>query len=94
MTLDEEMKIWEERSNDEFGKILQAIKELTKDYFVAEEDEFGINSMPLDVYIAQYSVFGRRKSIALNVRNLLENYDILGNDEGIDNLMKELEELA
>ena len=94
MSLDDEMKLWEDRSNDEFGKVLQAIKELTKDYFVAEEDEFGINSMPLDVYIAQYSVFGKRKSIALNVRDLLENYDILGNDEGIDNLMKELEELA
>ena len=94
MTLDEEMKIWEERSNDEFGKVLHAIKELTKDYFVAEEDEFGINSIPLDVYIAQYSVFGRRKSIALNIRNLLENYDILGNDEGVDNLVKELEDLA
>lgn len=94
MTLDEEMKIWEERSNDEFGKVLHAIKELTKDYFVAEEDEFGINSTPLDVYIAQYSVFGRRKSIALNIRNLLENYDILGNDEGVDNLVKELEDLA
>ena len=94
MTLDEEMKLWEERSNDEFGKVLHAIKELTKDYFVAEEDEFGINSIPLDIYIAQYSVFGRRKSIALNIRNLLENYDILGNDEGVDNLVKELEDLA
>lgn len=94
MSLDDEMKLWEDRSNDEFGKVLQAIKELTKDYFVAEEDEFGINSMPLDVYIAQYSVFGMRKSIALNVRDLLENYDILGNDEGVDNLVKELEELT
>ena len=94
MNIDEEMKLWEERSNDEFGKVLHAIKKLTKDYFVAEEDEFGIKSMPLDIYIAQYSVFGRRKSIALNIRDLLENYDILGNDEGVDNLMKELEDLA
>ena len=94
MSLDDEMKLWEDRSNDEFGKVLQAIKELTKDYFAAEEDEFGISSIPLDVYIAQYSVFGMRKSIALNVRDLLENYDILGNDEGVDNLVKELEELA
>ena len=94
MTLDEEMKVWEDRSNDEFGKILRALKELTKDYFVSEEDEFGINNTPLDVYITQYSVFGKRTSIACNVRNLLENYDILGNDDGVDNLMKELEELV
>lgn len=93
MTIDEEMKLWEERSNDEFGKILKALKELTKDYFVAEEDEFGINNMPLDVYIAQYSVFGRRKPIVLNICDLLENYDILGNDEGVDNLVKELKNL-
>lgn len=94
MTLDEEMKVWEDRSNDEFGKILQALKELTKDYFVSEEDEYGINSMPLDVYIAQYSVFGRRKSIALSIRDLLENYDILDNDEAIDSLVNELENLS
>ena len=93
MTIEEEMKIWEDRSNDEFGKILKALKELTKDYFVAEEDEFGISRMPLDVYIAQYSVFGRRKSTALDVRYLLENYDILGNNESVDNLVKELENL-
>ena len=51
MTIEEEMKIWEDRSNDEFGKILKALKELTKDYFVAEEDEFGISRMPLDVIL-------------------------------------------
>ena len=93
MTLDEEMKLWESRSNDEFGTILKALKELTKDYFVSEEDEFGISNMPLDVYIAQYSVFGKRASIVSNIRNLLENYDILGNDEGVDSLMVELENL-
>ena len=30
MTLDEEMKLWEERSNDEFGQILTKIKKATK----------------------------------------------------------------
>ena len=94
MSLDEEMKLWDTRSNDEFGKTLKAIKELVKDYFVVEEDEDGLATMPLDTYIAYYSVYGNRKSVALNVHDLLENYDILGNDEGVDNLVKELEELA
>lgn len=94
MSIDEEMKIWEERSNDEFGTTLKAIKELVKDYFVVEEDENGLATMPLDAYIAYYSVYGNRNSVANNVRNLLENYDILDNDDGVDNLMKELEELV
>ena len=32
MTLDEEMKLWETRANDEFGQILKKIHKATKDY--------------------------------------------------------------
>lgn len=94
MSLDEEMMIWEERSNDEFGKLLKDIKEHVKDYFVVEEDEYGLPSTPLDTYITYYSVYGHRKSVASNVINLLKNYDILGNDEDVDNLVKELKEIC
>lgn len=94
MALDEEMKIWEERSNDEFGKILQAIKELTKDYFFVEEDEYGNYVTPISDYIVAYSLDGNRKYTASVIKNILENWDILGNDEGVDNLMKELENLV
>ena len=41
MTLDEEMKLWDERANDEFGKILEKIKKATKDYLYSWE-EMGI----------------------------------------------------
>ena len=94
MSLYEEMMIWEERSNDEFGKLLKEIKEHVKDYFVEEEDEYGLPSTPLDTYIIYYSVYGHRNSVAFNVINLLENYDILGNDEDVDNLVKELKEIC
>lgn len=94
MALDEEMKIWEERSNDEFGKILHAIKELTKDYFFVEEDEYGNYVTPISDYIVAYSLDGNRKYTASVIKNILENWDILGNDEGVDNLMKELENLV
>ena len=93
MTLDENMKIWEERSNDEFGKILQSIKELTKDYFFAEEDEYGNYVTPISDYIVAYSLDGNRKYTASVIKNILENCDILGNDEGVDSLMAELENL-
>ena len=93
MNLDEKMKLWEERSNDEFGKILKEIKELTKDYFCAEEDEDGNYSTPISNYIVAYSLDGNRKYTASVIKNILENWDILGNDKGVDSLVKELESL-
>ena len=36
MTLDEEMKLWEERANDEFGQILKKIAKATKDYLYSQ----------------------------------------------------------
>jgi len=96
MTLDEEMKLWEIRDNDEFGKILKAIRELTNDYFCIERDEFGIESTPISHYCAIYSLDGEkvRKSIAKSIYDILYNYDILGNDEGVENLVNELIEIA
>jgi len=93
MNIDNEMKIWEERSNDDFGKILQAIKEATKDYFFVEEDEYGNYVTPISDYIVEYSLDGNRKYTASVIKNILENWDILGNDEGVDSLMVELENL-
>lgn len=93
MTIDEEMKLWEDRSNDEFGKILNTIKELTKDYFCAEPDEYGIFSTPISNCIAWYSLDGNRKYVYTQMKCILENWDILGNDEGVELLMVELENL-
>ena len=93
MNLDEKMKLWEERANDEFGKILQSIKELTKDYFYAEEDEYGNYVTPISNYITAYALDGNRKYTVSSIKNILENWDILGNDEGIDSLVKDLENL-
>ena len=96
MTLDEEMKLWEIRDNDKFGKTLRAIRELTNDYFCIEKDEFGMESTPISHYSAIYALDGEkvRKSIAKSVHNILYNYDILGNDEGVENLVNELIEIA
>lgn len=96
MNLDEEMKLWEIRDNDEFGKTLRAIRELTNDYFCVEEDEFGMESTPISHYSAIYALDGEkvRKSIAKSVYNILYNYDIIGNDEGVSSLVNELIEIA
>lgn len=96
MNIDEEMKLWETRDNDEFGKTLRAIRDLTDDYFPMEKDEFGMYSTPISHYSAIYALDGEkvRKNIVKSVKSILYNYDILGNDEGVDSLVKELEEIA
>ena len=96
MTLDEEMKLWEIRDNDEFGKTLRAIRELTNDYFYIERDEFGMESTPISYYLAIYALDGEkvRKSIAKSIYDILYNYDIIGNDEGVSSLVNELKRIA
>ena len=92
LTLDEEMKLWETRDNDEFGKTLRAIRDLTNDYFPVEEDEFGMSSTPISHYSAQYALDGEkvRKSIAKSVHDILYNYDILNNDSAVKSLVNKL----
>ena len=42
MNIEEEMKIWEERSNDEFGSLLKSVIKLTNEYFSSDIDEDGM----------------------------------------------------
>jgi len=92
MTLDEEMKLWEERANDDFGKILKKIKKATKDLFYSWE-EMGIEMNPLSEYITGYSLDGNRKYTAKCIKNILENYDILNNHRNVKNLVNNLFEV-
>lgn len=89
MTLDEEMKLWEERENDEFGQILTKIKKATKDLLYSWE-EMGIEYNPLSSYITSYALDGNRKYTAKCIYNVLENYDILGNHKNIKKLVSQL----
>ena len=93
MTLDEEMKLWEERANDEFGTILNKIKKATKNYLYSWE-EMGIEYNAISEYIASYSLDGNRKYVATCIKEVLENYDILGNHRNIKKLVKEMLKLA
>jgi len=96
MKLDDEMKLWETRSNDEFGKTLRAIRDLTNDYFPVEKDEFGISSTPISNFSAQYALYGEkvRKNIAKSVRDILYNYDILNNDSAVKSLVNKLMKIS
>jgi len=89
MTIDEEMKLWEERANDEFGKLLKKIEKATDEYLYHWEEN-GIMYNALSEYIAGYCLDGDRKYTAKCIYNILYNYDILGNHRNIKNLIKEL----
>ena len=93
MTLDEEMKLWDERANDEFGKILEKIKKATQDYLYSWE-EMGIEYNILSEYITGYALDGNRKYTAKAIYNILENYDILENHRNVKRLVNEMNKLA
>ena len=89
MNIEEEMKLWEDRSNDEFGTILKSIREVTKDYLYSWE-EMGIEYNILSEYITGYALDGNREYTAKSIRNILYNYDILNNDKAVKSLVNDL----
>lgn len=93
MNLDEEMKLWEERANDEFGQILKKIAKATKDYLYSWK-EMGIEYNVLSEYIIGYALDGNRKYTAKAIYNILYNYDILNNHKNVKKLVKEMEQLV
>ena len=94
MNIEQEIKIWEERSNDEFGTLLKSVIKLTNEYFSSDIDEDGIFvKNPIQYYSTLYAVDGNRKYVLNAIRGILYNYDIIGNDKGVDSLIKQLYEL-
>ena len=93
MTLDEEMKLWEERANDEFGKLLKKIENTTDEYLYHWEEN-GIMYNALSEYITSYALDSNRKYVAKNIYNILYNYDILGNHRNIKKLVNQMVEIA
>ena len=89
MNIEEEMKLWEERANDEFGTILKQIKEATKDYLYSWSD-MGIEYNVLSEYITGYALDGNREYVAKSIKNILTDYDILGNYRNVKKLVNKL----
>ena len=94
MNIEEDMKIWEERSNDEFGSLLKSVIKLTNEYFTSDIDEDGMTvKNPIQYYSTLYTFDGNRKYVLNAIRGILYNYDILGNDKEVDSLIKQLNEI-
>jgi hypothetical protein len=93
MTLDEEMALWQERANDEFGTTLKEIEKASMSYFGCDEDEYGIRSNPLSYPITAYALDGNRKHTAKVIIATLDEWDIL-EDENIKDLTEKLNKIA
>ena len=76
MTLEEEMKLWEERENDEVGKLINLVYNETKDIIYSYTDEFGIEHNPIKSVLAMYELDGNAKCSIRELKNILHNYDI------------------
>ena len=80
MTLEEEMKLWDERANDEVGKLIDFAYKETKDIIYSYTDEFGIEHNPIKSVLAIYELDGNVKCSIIELKNILHNYDICNFD--------------
>lgn len=95
LSLEDEMKIWQERANDEFCQILKKIERIFIDMFGEHESEYGIKYSALSDIISYYVGNGNRKYTANNIYRTLENYDMLNNgDKKLDALVSKMMNLA
>lgn len=76
MTLEEEMKLWEERENDEVGKLINFACNETKDILYSYKDEFGIEHNPIKSVLDIYELCGNAKNSIGELKHILRNYDI------------------
>ena len=76
MTLEEEMKLWEERENDEVGKLINFAYNEIKDIIYSYIDEFGIEHNSIKSVLDVYAIDGNAKCSIRNLKNILYFYDV------------------
>lgn len=81
MTLEEEMKLWEERENDEVGKLINLAYNETKDIVYSHTDDLGIEHNPIKSVLDVYVIDGNAKCSIRNLKNILYFYDICNFDD-------------
>lgn len=75
MTLDEEMQLWETRSNDKFGSLIKSIEKELDGYFLNEETDYGTVSNPVHSILTSYELDGDMESCFNSVCYFLQMYD-------------------
>lgn len=92
-SLDDEMLIWKKRSESEFGKTISQLNKLVGEMYY-DEDEYGLPSTPISHYVTAYSLDGDMKYTAKIITDILTNYDMLGQGDKIDFLVKKMNKLS
>lgn len=92
-SLDDEMLLWKERSDSEFGKTLSELNKLVGEMY-SDEDEYGLPNTPISHYVTAYALDGDMKYTAKVITDILRNYDMLGQGDEIDGLVKKMNFLA
>ena len=92
-SLDDEMLLWKERGESEFGKTISQLNKLVGEMF-SDEDEYGLPSTPISHYVTAYSLDGDMKYTAKIITDILTNYDMLGQGDEIDFLVKKMNKLS
>ena len=79
MTVEEQMKLWDERENDKVGKLISFAYDETEDvltYF----DIWGIEHNPIKLVLDEYTFDGDAKRALKNLKNILHFYEICNFD--------------
>ena len=81
MTIEEEMKLWNERANDKVGKLINFAYNETKDIIYSHTDDLGIEHNPIKSVLDVYAIDGNAKCSLKNLKNILHFYDICNFDD-------------
>ena len=76
MTLEQEMKLWQTRSNDDFGKYLDKVDKMYREYIGEDESEYGFTTTPISHLKSIYALDGDAKSVYKKVQAIIEDYDL------------------
>jgi hypothetical protein len=60
----------------------------------SDEDEYGLPNTPISHYVTAYALDGDMKYTAKVITDILMNYDMLGQGDEIDRLVKKMNILA
>ena len=91
-SLEDEMNLWKERDESEFGQTIRQLDNLMKEMF-SEKDEYGFDSSPISRYVTMYALDGNMDWTAKTIAKVVENYDMMQEPQ-VKALVKKMFDLA
>lgn len=91
-SLDDEMALWKQRDESQFGKIIRKLDEIMKEMFV-DADEYGFKVSPISHYVTAYALDGDEKYTAKRITSTIENYD-MSHEPKVKRLLNKMNNIA